>query len=223
MPTTIEKPTPKDAPLLAEAVHPVPVEPKRLYTVADWDTYEDPHGPKFELRNGEFYSMAGASPDHNSVSFEFGRVIANVIDAAGIDCVVFGSDQRLYIEDRFGFYPDLMVVSSFPEFNHVQALLNPVVVVEVISGSTGSFDRGEKFEKYRSIASLLHVIFVEQTCPSVDHFAKGGSGIWSLVGEYHSTGETLTLTLAGANLAIPLAAIYKRVTFPARPEPTPEA
>jgi Uma2 family endonuclease len=181
------------------------------YTIADWGLFEADKERKHQLRNGEFLEMAGASYEHNVIAGNlFGELYAVLHDT---DCQVLGSDQKVYIDNDNGLYPDLVIVCGEPLLHPVEALQNPVLIVEVLSPATAADDRGEKFEKYRTRPTLTHYILVEQSRPSVEHFERGESGHWTLVSEHHALTDTLSLTLGGATLTLPLAAIYRRVTF----------
>ena len=119
-------------------------------------------------------------------------------------------------------YPDIVVVCGKPEIGVASALYNPFLVVEVLSPadddrpSTAADDRGSKFAKYRTRPTLTHYVLVEQDQASVEHFERGTNGLWV---QHHDLGETLTLTVNGAPVSVPLAAIYRRVEF----APTPIA
>jgi Uma2 family endonuclease len=184
-------------------------------TVADWVALERATDKKHELQRGHFVEMGDGTFEHNAISFDFGRALANALEQASSTCEVLGSDQKVYIRDKDGFYPDMVVVCGEPQIDFEEALTNPVLIVEVLSESTAAKDRGEKFQDYRTIPSLRHYVLVEQTCPFVEHYERQDSGIWSLVAEHGALADTLVLTLGGATAAIPLAKIYRRVPFPA--------
>ncbi|MBC8142877.1 MAG: Uma2 family endonuclease [Armatimonadetes bacterium] len=184
--------------------------PPKLYTVDDWVAFEETKDRKHELRNGVFIEMAGATYEHNTIA-------ANLLVALAIaipeTCQAIGSDQKVHIENTNGLYPDIVVVCGKPEIGVASALYNPLLIVEVLSPSTAGDDRGEKFEKYRTRPTLTHYVLVEQHRASVEHFQRGDNGVWFLAAEHHVIDDTLTVTLAGATIAVPLAAIYRRVSF----------
>lgn len=194
--------------------------------MSDWMQFEESKDRKHQLRNGEFVEMAGASFEHNQICHQVERTLGNQLEELGAECFVLGSDQKIYIDDRNGLYPDVVVVWGEPRIAPAEALQNPVLIVEVLSPSTAADDRGEKFEKYRTLETLTHYILVEQSRPSVEHFQKGQNGIWSLVAEHHDLSETLTIPLAETTISLPLATIYRRIAFPilepdtAAPEPS---
>ena len=184
--------------------------PKKHHTVSDWAAFEETKTRKHELRNGEFVEMAGATYEHNRVSanllIEIGKMLPD-------NCEVMGSDQKVYIENTNGLYPDIVVVCGTPEIGIASALRNPLLIVEVLSPSTSGDDRGEKFEKYRTRPTFAHYILVEQNRPSVEYFAKNENGLWVLAAEHHALDETLSLVIGGTAVSLPLADIYRRITF----------
>lgn len=198
------------------------------YTVDDWATFEGTKNGKYELWDGIFREagsgsgIEGNAAAHNAISYEFGRVLGNCLEESGTDCVVFGSDQKVYIEKTNGLYPDIVVLCGEPEIGASSALYNPVLVVEVLSPSTAGDDRGEKFAKYRSRPSLMHYVLVEQHRASVEYFRRE-NGVWILAAEHDSLADILTLPFGGAIVAVPLAAIYRRVMFAVPGETETEA
>lgn len=201
----------------------VRVRPQRYagpYTIADWVAFEDTQDRKQQLRNGEFVEMAGASYDHNAITGDLYVELA--IALRGTGCEALGSDQRVHIDNRNGYYPDIVVVCGEPQIDFAEAIRNPFLIVEVLSPSTAADDRGDKFADYRTRPSLQHYLLIEQTKPSIEHYEKGGSGLWTLVAEHHSLAEILTIRINGdTTISLPLASIYRRVVFP-RSELSPE-
>ncbi|MEZ6134780.1 MAG: Uma2 family endonuclease [Pirellulaceae bacterium] len=134
-----------------------------------------------EYFRGEMFAMAGASANHN-------LIVGNCIQTLGQQlkqkpCRVYPSDLKLRIESTGLYtYPDLSVVCGEPqlESDSGDVLLNPVVLVEVLSESTEAYDRGKKFEHYRTIASLKHYVLIAQDRHSIDCFARSADGSWNL-------------------------------------------
>ena len=214
MTTTLDRPKMPAVPPQSNGSHEV-IAMRRTagpYTVADWLKFEESKDRKHELRNGEYIEMAGAAYEHNVIAGHIFGIFFVALEES--DCEVLGSDQKIYIDNKNGLYPDVAIVCGEPMIAPAEALQNPVLIVEVLSPSTAADDRGEKFEKYRTRPTLKHYILTEQHRPSVEHFEKGDNGIWSLVAEHHSLDETLTITLSGATITIPLTAIYRRISFP---------
>ena len=192
-----------------------------LYTVADWERFEEGKLHRYQLREGRFIEMPGGTYEHSAIISDFHVALSLAVRAVG--CETLPSDQRIYIANEHGLYADICVLCGKPQIGASNTLLNPVLVVEVLSPSTAADDRGDKFAKYRTRPTLSHYVLVEQHKPSVEHYERvprsgepidgGDSGIWSLVAEHHDIAETLTVTLNGGVVLVPLADMYRRVEF----------
>src|SRR5690606_28010588 len=130
-------------------------------------------------------------------------------------CTVFTSDMRVEVE-RTGLYtyPDISVACGHPEFadGHFDTLLNPQLIVEVISPSTESYDRGKKFDHYRQVPTLREYLLVSQNEPLIDRYSLLDDGRWALeVAE----GLEATIRVDAADADLPLAEVYRRVDFAA--------
>ena len=134
---------------------------------------------KHELINGKIITMTGASLKHN-------RIVSNLIGSInpflkGKSCDVFPSDLRVNIPTTNSFtYPDLTIVCGMPELldDEFDNLLNPVVIIEVLSPSTESYDRGNKFFTYQQIPSLKEYILVDSTASNIQTIVKKDNGLW---------------------------------------------
>ncbi|MBW4694101.1 MAG: Uma2 family endonuclease [Lyngbya sp. HA4199-MV5] len=164
-----------------------------------------------EYHNGQIFPMAGGTPNHN-------RIVVNLVSAldsafADQPYDVFTSDLRLWIpRKRLYTYPDVMVVAG--ELALVEGrkdtITNPVAIVEVLSESTKNYDRGEKFEFYRTLFSFREYLLIDQTKIHVEHCTKTTDNTW-LLAEYEDI-ET-TLNFAAIPFQISLTSIYKKVAF----------
>ncbi|HKV09458.1 MAG TPA: Uma2 family endonuclease, partial [Thermoanaerobaculia bacterium] len=126
-------------------------------------------------------------------------------------CRVCPGDQRVHIPATGLYtYPDAVVVCGEPRFEdeRLDTLLNPTLLVEVLSPSTEAYDRGKKFEHYRSIESLAEYLLVSQTEPRVEQFLRQEDGIWLFKA---FAGLDATLLLPSLRCAVPLAEIYDKV------------
>ena len=136
---------------------------------------------KSEYHSGEVFAMAGASRRHNSIT---GNIFAALYSRlGGSPCRPFLSDQRIRISKLdLGTYPDLSVVCGELEGDNVdpEAITNPRLLVEVLSDSTESYDRGRKFDFYRQIGSLEEYVLVSQQEPIVERFKRQAGGDWLL-------------------------------------------
>ena len=189
----------------------VPAEPAPRLPVAP-DAYlelDRSSADKHELWDGSAYAKTGASLAHN-------RLVRNLLVSLsraleGKDCEVFPSDLRVRIPDRARYlYPDLSVVCGPPQLEDERGdtLLNPRVVIEVLSASTEAFDRGQKFEAYRELPSLVEYVLVAQDAARVDHFSLDAErGVWAL----HPYAREDTLRFPTLGVEVPLAVIYAGV------------
>lgn len=167
---------------------------------------------KNEYHNGQIVAMSGASLAHNSITVDITVQLSNQLMEG--ECQVFAGDMRVRTAPTVSYYyPDVIVVCGEPRFEDdtFDTLLNPILVVEVLSPSTAAFDRGEKFEHYKQIASLQEYILVSQNNVRVEHYRRQGSQ-W-----IHNTFEHLEdmLPLAPIECTLSLRAIYRRVMFDA--------
>lgn len=181
---------------------------KRIYTPEEYLALERKAETKSEYINGEIYAMAGASREHNYIAGDlFGELRSQL---RGRNCKLFMSDMRVRVRPTGLYtYPDVVVVCGRPRFDdvHVDVLLNPTVIFEVLSDSTEAYDRGEKFAHYRYLDSLKEYVLVAQDRMQVDHFARTGSQ-WLLT-SYNRREEILQLP--AIECAIPLVDIYAQI------------
>jgi Uma2 family endonuclease len=157
--------------------------------------------------------MAGASIEHNRICFnvagELHRQLKNT------SCSGFTSDQKARSDllDLFSS-PDITVVCGEPQFHdeHRDVILNPTVIIEVLSPATGSSDRGEKFARYRQTKSLTDYILIAQDRVSVEHYLRQkGNRAWLFTEEMETDAE---IVIASIKCRLKVADIYNRVVFP---------
>ena len=188
-------------------------EPSATMSVEEYLEFERASETKHEYYGGEVLAMAGASYDHNTI---VGNVFASLrAQLRGKPCRVNFSDIRVQIPNSGLFtYPDLTVVCGPPQFRDERrdTLLNPKVIIEVLSPSTESHDRGRKFQHYRTIASLDEYVLIAQGTPRIEHFVRQTNDLW-LFSE--AIGLDTTLTLPTIDCTLPLAEVYQEVELPA--------
>jgi len=134
---------------------------------------------RHEYDNGRIYVMPGEGINHNRIYINIvGEISAQL---KGRTCEAFSSNMKVYVAaaEKF-YYPDLSVICGKPSFHDAQkdALLNPKVIIEVLSPSTEKRDRSVKFQAYQQIESLTDYLLVSQDKPLVEHFARQDSGQW---------------------------------------------
>lgn len=166
---------------------------------------------KSEYLNGELIAMSGASRAHNLITGNiFGELRTQL---KGRGCETYTREMRVRTPlTRSYFYPDVVVVCDEPRFEDdvFDTLLNPIILVEVLSPSTEAYDRGEKFAHYRQLASLQEYILVAQNTVHVEHYCRQEKQ-WIFT-EFQKLEERLPLP--SIQCVLPLQEIYERVTFP---------
>ncbi|HZH30904.1 MAG TPA: Uma2 family endonuclease [Pyrinomonadaceae bacterium] len=165
---------------------------------------------KSEYVDGVMYAMAGGSERHNLIA-------ANLITAIGVQlrerpCRVYPSDLKVRVPNsRRFFYPDVSIVCGETQFadDEQDVVLNPIVVVEVLSESTAAFDRGKKFQSYQQIESLREYLLVSQDEYVVEHFLRQDDGHW-LYTKAGGLEEAIALPAVKCRLA--LRDVYNKTT-----------
>ena len=179
-----------------------------VVTAAEYLARERSSETKHELVNGEIVAMAGASPLHNLLSMNMGRALGNML--AGKPCIVLSSDQRVHIPETGLFaYPDVTVVCGRPEFHPEDdhTLVNPKVIVEVLSDSTEAYDRGAKFSHYQSLPSFEEYVLVSTRDQRVEHYRRQGAGSWLLTVHTEADAQIVFPALGGA---VKLGGVYEK-------------
>lgn len=151
------------------------------YTPEEYLRAEQEATEKHEYYHGEIFAMAGGSPQHARISASVARRIGNKLD--GTDCGVFDSNLRVRIPRTTLYcYPDISVVCGPLQFDPLdvrkQTVLNPKLLVEVLSPGTESWDRGGKFENYQLIESLQEYVIVSSDSPRIEVYTRQPDGPW---------------------------------------------
>lgn len=174
---------------------------KLAMTYADYAAAEAVNATKHEWLNGEVFAMAGGTPDHAGLAASVIGELRLVL--RGRPCRVFSSDLRVKVQaTSLATYPDASVVWTKLETDREdpQAVVNPVVLVEVLSDSSEAYDRGEKFAHYRRIPSLQEYVMVSQHDPRIEVHRRNEAGRWEL---YEAgAGESVELASIGCRLNV---------------------
>ncbi|HVE81215.1 MAG TPA: Uma2 family endonuclease [Myxococcales bacterium] len=148
----------------------------------DWKTYlelEAESNLKHEYRDGEMIAMGGGTPQHAALAASVSRELG--VQLRGGSCLVYSSDLKIRVRATgLCTYPDLSVVCGKRELDPDSKIvvLNPTVLVEVLSDSTEAYDRGEKYENYRQIDSLREYVLVSHREKLIEVFRRGEDGRW---------------------------------------------
>lgn len=181
------------------------------YTHAEYFALEDEADYKSEYFHGQIVAMAGASLNHNRLAKNISFAVDNA--AAGKSCEAFIGDVRLWIEQRDSYtYPDVMAICGEPEFveGRPDTVINPKVIIEVLSESTESYDRGDKFQAYWTLDSFEEYVLVDQYRMRVEYFKRISEKEWRL---RILTKPDDELAFESIDVTIPLDEIYRNVTW----------
>ncbi len=185
--------------------------PKTKLTVKDYLDFERNSDIKHEYFDGEIYAMSGAKWNHNVISWNIGGELRQRLKNK--KCSVCPGDMRVFVpETGLYTYPDLVVVCGEPQFQDdvFDTLLNPVLLIEVLSETTESYDRGRKFQHYRSIESLQEYVLVSQDEARIEKYVRHGDGFWLLS---EAVGLDAEIEFAAIECRIALAEVYDKIDF----------
>ena len=167
---------------------------------------------KSEFYQGEMFAMSGASRWHNLIA---GNVLAELHpQLKNRPCTVYPGDMRVKVSPAGLYtYPDVTVVCGEAQFEdqHFDTLLNPTLIVEVLSKTTAAYDQGQKFEQYRKLAALKEYLLISQDKYHLMRYSRQPDNQWLLL-ETYSEADTVTLSSIECRLA--LADVYAKVHFP---------
>ena len=193
---------------------------KTRYTAEEYLRLEQAAELRSEFHDGDIIPMPGGSPNHNRIAGNLYAALLSMLLGKPFDAFI--NDLRLWLPAyRLFTYPDVMVVEEPLAFleNRRDTVTNPVMIAEVLSDSTESYDRGDKFKMYRSVPSLQEYLLISQHGMQVEQFVKNDEGQW-LLSDFE--GEA-TLQLSTVSLELPLKDLYARVTFENDPEEIPSS
>ena len=165
---------------------------------------------KSEYRDGQIHALPGASRKHNIIAVHVTGEL--YIQSRTRSCEVYTNDMRVKVGLAGLYtYPDVVVVCEEPRFedSHFDTLLNPTVLIEVLSPSTAAYDRGDKFASYQKLDSLCEYVLISQDNVCVEHYLREGQ-TWDLT-EFRSFNDVFSLV--SINCELSLQAIYAKVQF----------
>ncbi|SRR6266542_3121280 len=179
-----------------------PEEYLRIERSAEW---------KSEYTDGEMFAMAGASPRHAQIAANLFRELGNQLLEG--PCIVYATDLRVATDpQRHYTYPDVIIGCDPPQYVDTQldTLTNPTFIAEVLSESTEKYDRGAKFERYRSVPTLSEYLLVAQDRVHVELYTRQPDGAWVLHEWNDPAGE---IDLVSLRCRLKIAGVYSKVTF----------
>ncbi|PAX55885.1 Uma2 family endonuclease [Brunnivagina elsteri] len=184
---------------------------KQYYTPEEYLAFEEKADIKSEYINGEIIPMAGGSVNHNQIALNLSTELNFAFKKQ--DYCIYISDVRLWIESKCIYtYPDVMVIVGDAEFlnNRSDTVINPKVIIEVLSESTQGYDREGKFKAYRTISTFEEYLLIEQTSVNIEHYSKTANKRWSLQ-EYDEEDNNIIFTSIPFEIAI--LDLYNKVKF----------
>jgi Uma2 family endonuclease len=188
---------------------------KARFTAAAYLSMERGSSEKHEFAFGDIYAMGGASARHVEIVSNIVRELGNQLRQR--PCRVYSTDLRLCVDaDQRYTYPDVVVVCGQPQFldDQIDTLLNPDLIVEVLSESTRNYDRGDKFQQYRGIPSFREYLLVDQAKVHVERHTKQQDGTWSL---WETDSSDDVIQMESIAVTLPVSEIYLKIEFdPAR-------
>lgn len=184
---------------------------ERYYSPEEYLEIEVKSEERHEYIDGQIIPMTGGTPNHNQIALNLSGTLNFALKRQPYR--VFVTDQRLWIpQKRINTYPDVMVVAGELEFQEGRkdTLTNPIMIAEVLSKSTKSYDRDEKFAAYRTIPSFQEYLLIDQYTMHVEQYSKTDNNRWIFT-EYEDA--DVTISLASIYFEISLAEIYDKVDF----------
>lgn len=186
---------------------------KNEYTLEEYAELEKNSEERLEYFEGNVWSMAGASPSHEDIVINIGTELKNKLRGRG--CKVYGSNLRVKVPIYPPYrYPDVTAVCGeriFEDFFGLEILINPSLLVEVLSPSTADFDFSVKFTYYKSIESFTEYLLIAQDRPHVILYTKQSADAW-LQREYNDLNDKIYLSSVDCEISV--AEIYLEVEFP---------
>lgn len=180
-----------------------------FYTSEEYLEFERQAETRHEFLDGEIYEMAGANRRHNRISVNVVRLLDSQLLER--DCNIYGSDMRVKISAAEKYtYPDVVAVCGEELFEdeNEDTLLNPMLIIEVLSKSTEAYDRGGKFEYYQTIESFVEYVLIAQEPFRVEQFVRKERNVWTYF-EFRAPDDTVKLNSIDCELS--LRDIYHKI------------
>lgn len=179
----------------------------RKYSKTEYDELTKALDYKIEYHAGYIRAMAGGRPEHNKLAGNIYGMLYNALFEK--NCVVYNSDQAIHIQefDKY-LYPDASVVCGEEDFERDLYLNNPTLLIEVLSPSTGSYDKGEKWLFYQSIPSLKEYLILYPNKPVVMNYSKNKKGDWIVTG---TMGLKSVVHINHWNIDLSMKTLYRNI------------
>ena len=178
----------------------VPLEKLTLEAFLEWENAQDTRN---EFHRGEVFSMVGARRSHGCVVSNLARHLGNALDDS--PCRVFHEGMKLQIADDTILYPDVFVTCDKADRRTDMIFRSPILVIEVLSPSTETYDRSQKFTLYRRLASLNEYVLVNPESKSIEAFVRGTDGLFVL----HDMSEDDAILFRSVEVKVPVGAVFR--------------
>jgi Uma2 family endonuclease len=189
----------------------MPAQTKIIYTPEEYLAIETSSEIRHEYINGEIIPMTGGTPEHNEIASILNAILR--INLRGKPYSIFIADQRLWIpEKKLYTYPDVMIVQRPIQLQtgRKDTVINPIFIAEVLSQSTKSYDKDEKFSAYRTIPSFQEYLLIDQYSQHIEHYSKSGFNQW-IFSEYNNSEDYINLTSISCEIS--LLEVYDGIDF----------
>jgi len=183
---------------------------KEYYTKEEYLTFEEASRDKHEYERGRIIAMAGGSPEHSIIGGNMYAALKSILKANKKPCRAINNDMKIYVENADSYvYSDSSVACGDIEYHHIKndGIINPVLVVEVLSPNTMKYDRGAKFRKYCSIPSFKEYVLITQDEPVVEVLFRDVD-FWRMT---TTVGLEKSVKLNSIGIEIPMALIYEDI------------
>jgi Uma2 family endonuclease len=186
-------------------------QPEHFISAEEYLSHERTSVVKHEYFAGDVFALAGGSQRHNLIAANtLGSLYTQLRKKA---CIVYPSDMRIKVPATGLYtYPDITIVCGQHLFDdeHRDTISNPTVIIEILSPSTEQYDRGRKYQNYRTIPSFREYVLIAQDMPRIEHYARQANSGWLML-EYTELADTVTLSSIGCTLC--LDDVYEKVDF----------
>lgn len=185
----------------------------KRYSLDEYFAHEEMASRRHEYYDGEIFAMPGGSDRHGSITV-MAVVSLHAALSSKVGYRIYGGDTSFSCPTGLFTFPDAAVIRgpSDPVRHHgIDSMRNPLLIVEVLSGSTEAYDRGDKFEHYKTIPTLQGYLLVTQSEPRLEHFTRQPNDRWQ---KTEVEGIDARIELPELDITLPLASLYSQVTFP---------
>ncbi len=184
-------------------------EPHRFMSPEDYLAWEPTQELRYEYIDGEVFAMTGGSKPHNRISLNLATALDSYLQGKG--CEVYIADVKVQVSANGPYhYPDVVVTCDPRDQDSAQVVHHPCLIIEVLSPSTESYDRGGKFARYRKLESLQEYVLVQSETIGVEVFRRNEAGLWVL---YPSEAEEVVTLESIGGLSLTMDQIYRQVSF----------